>query len=289
MRSKGGLGRGLSALIPAGNGVQQVDVDLIAPNSEQPRGPVDSTTLQELAQSIGEHGVLQPLIVTAVTSTNGATSYQLIAGERRLQAARLAGLQRVPVLLREATERQRLELALVENIQRADLTPLEEAQAYRRLIDDFSLTQAEVAQRVGRSRVAVANSVRLLGLSDAIRARLAAGEISAGHARALLGLEDEEQRLQLLALVVARGLNVRQTEALVQTARTQTTRGPEKRVAEPDPERDALEEQLRAALATQVRLLPGRRGGRIIIRYYDDDDLQGVLRVLLQGYEQREG
>jgi ParB family chromosome partitioning protein len=284
MRPKGGLGRGLSALIPtSADGVQQVDIDLVAPNPEQPRRRIASDELAELSESIREHGIIQPLLVTRVPSEGGAASYQLIAGERRLQAARLAGLARVPVLVREATEIERLELALVENLQRADLAPLDEAQAFRRLIDEFGLTQDEAARRVGKGRVAVANAMRLLGLDEQSRARLASGEISAGHARALLGAADGGARERILALIAEKGLSVRQTEALVQAARQQPTEPKAKRRATADPEREALEERLQRALATQVQFMPGRRGGRIVIRYYGDDDLQELLAVLLRG------
>ena len=285
-RGKEALGRGLEALIPrAPDGLQQVDVDLVAPNPEQPRTYLDPVALQELCDSIREHGLLQPLVVTRVISPTGAASYQLIAGERRLQASRLAGLTRVPVVVREATDVNRLELALVENLQRADLGPLEEAQAFRRLIEDHGLTQDEVARRVGRGRAAVANSVRLLGLSGAIQSSLASGEISAGHARALLGAEEDDTRQRLLGLVRERGLNVRQTEALVRAARDRRVTAPSFKPTKPsaDPEREALEERLSAALSTQVQLQPGRAGGRIVIRYYGDEDLQEILDVLLRG------
>jgi ParB family transcriptional regulator, chromosome partitioning protein len=286
--SRGTLGRGLDALIPRSpEGVQQVDIDRIAPNPEQPRTSTDPAALEELSQSIREHGLLQPLIVTRQVSSTGAFSYQLIAGERRLQAARLAGLERVPVFVREVTDQGRLELALVENLQRADLGPLEEAKAYQRLIDDFGLTQEEVAQRVGRGRVAVANAVRLLGLSPAIKASLTKGEITAGHARALLGADDETARLRILDLIREQNLNVRQAEALVRAEREQRSTLPSARTAARSPDRElaALEEQLSAALSTQVQLFPGRRGGRIVIRYYGDEELQEILTVLLQGRE----
>ncbi|MGI8549732.1 MAG: ParB/RepB/Spo0J family partition protein [Dehalococcoidia bacterium] len=285
MRAKGGLGRGLAALIPAGEvGVQQVDVDLIAPNPEQPRGSIDPESLLELTASIHEHGVLQPLIVSQTTLDSGTLRYCLIAGERRLQAARLAGLEQVPVVVREVTSAERLELALVENLQRADLSPLEEAFAYRRLVDEFRLTQEEVGRRVGRGRVAVANSIRLLGLDEATRARLAEGKISEGHARALLGTDGESARAEILQHVVDQGLSVRQTESLVKAVReADQPRRVKAELSAPDREAEALEERLRAALATQVQLLQGRRGGRIVIRYYNDEDLQELLAVLLRG------
>jgi ParB family chromosome partitioning protein len=281
---RGGLGRGLAALLPSSaEPVQQVDVDLIAPNPEQPRRQFEPQALAELTESVRQHGILQPLIVTRDVAAGGAASYQLIAGERRLQAARRAGLTRVPVVVRDAREMERLELALVENLQRADLTPLEEAEAFRRLVDEFGLTQEEVGRRLGRGRVAVANALRLLGLSPTIKASLASGEISAGHARALLGAEAEADRLRILELIRTRGLSVRQTEGLVRALRPDTERPRRRADPERDEERAALVERLRAALATQVELRPSRRGGSIVIRYYDNDDLQELIDLLLRG------
>ena len=279
---KGGLGRGLGALIPTFTpGVEAVDVDLIVSNPHQPRAYVDPESLSELAESIREHGVIQPLLVTRVQPEGGGPAvYQLIAGERRLQAARLAGLARVPVVVKEATSSEVLELALVENLQRADLNPLEEAQAFRRLVDEFGLTQESIAARVGRSRAAVANALRLLSLSDDLKASLARGEISEGHARALLGIPNETQRRQAWQKVVERGLSVRETEALVRhwpaAARTKSPR------RRPDPEVAELEERLRAALGTRVSLRRGRRGGRLTIHFYSDEELQALLGRLLK-------
>jgi ParB family transcriptional regulator, chromosome partitioning protein len=278
---KSGLGRGLGALIPTFTpGVEAVDVDLIVSNPHQPRAHFDPESLSELAQSIGEHGVIQPLLVTRVQPEgDGPAVYQLIAGERRLQAARLAGLTRVPVVVKEASSSELLELALVENLQRADLNALEEAQAFRRLLDEFGLTQEGVAARIGRSRTAVANTLRLLTLSEELKASLARGEISEGHARALLGLADEAQRRQAWRKVVERGLSVRETEALVRrwpaASRTRTAR------QRPDPDVSDLEQRLRAALGTRVSLRRGRRGGRLTIHFYSDEEFQALLDRLL--------
>lgn len=289
--SRTGLGRGLGALIPGSGGADEVDIDLIASNPEQPRLRMDEGALDELAASVREHGILQPLVVTRQVADSGAVSYRLIAGERRLHAARRAGLARVPVVVRETTPRGLLELALVENVQRADLGPLEEAQAYRRLVDEFGLTQEAVAQRVGKSRVAVANTLRLLALPDAIRDGLAAGRITEGHARALLGLPDEEGRLRLYAEVVAGGLTVRETEELVRRLREErpppssptpkTGGGRAARLGVRDPDLAAVEERLRTALGTQVRLERSRNGGRIVIQFYGDEDLEALLERLL--------
>ena len=213
---RGGLGRGLDALIPAfGEGAAatlDIDIDAIVPNPYQPRVEIDQEALETLAASIRVHGVIQPLVVTHGQERG---RYVLIAGERRWRAARLAGLGAVPAVVKEAVPRAMLELALVENVVRADLSPLEEAAAYRQLIDDFGLTQAAVAERVGRSRVSVTNTLRLLALPDRVQRALGAGEISEGHARALLGLATAADQVAALEWVLEKGLSVRQTEELV--------------------------------------------------------------------------
>lgn len=282
MTAKRGLGRGLGALIPtSAPEAETLDVDLIISNPHQPRSAVDPESLAALTESIREYGVIQPLLITRVQPEGGGPDvYQLIAGERRLQAARLAGLARVPVIVKEATSGEMLELALVENLQRADLNPLEEAQAFRRLVGEFGLTQETVAARVGRSRTAVANALRLLTLSDDLKASLAAGEVSEGHARALLGLSSEPQRRQAWQRVVERGLSVRETEAMVrQWPAAAPTKAPRRR---PDPEVVDLEERLRAALGTRVSLRRGRRGGRLTIHFYSDEELEALLGRLLE-------
>jgi ParB family chromosome partitioning protein len=276
-----GLGRGLSALIPPGvsGRVEEVDIDLIVPNPHQPRLEISDESLEELTQSIGEHGVLQPLVVSVGGGDGG---YQLVAGERRLLAARRAGLGRVPVVVREASSGELLELALVENLQREDLRPLEEAQAYRRLADDFGMTQEGIASRVGRSRAAVANAMRLLGLSEEMRASLASGEISEGHARALLGLEDEAARSEAWRNVMARGLTVRETEELVRAGgpggRSRPARRGSKRS---DPEIVALETRVRESVGTKVELRRRSDGrGRLVLHFYSDEELEGLLARL---------
>ncbi len=296
-----GLGRGLSALIPqtqamrpeeadrpeAGAGAVQrsgavtVDIDLIAPNPRQPRSAIDPETVSELAESIRQHGILQPLVVSRRERAGAGVSYQLIAGERRLHAARAAGLLRVPVVVREATPQEQLELALVENIQRADLNPLEEALAFQRLGAEFGLTQEALARRVGRSRTAVANTLRLLGLAEEIKASLAVGEISEGHARALLGLTDPAQRIQLWRQIVERGLSVRQTEALVRRLREQPA-APRQTRRTADPELAHWAERLQSALGTTVQIERGRRGGRVVIQFYSDEELTALLESLLR-------
>jgi len=273
-----GLGRGLAALIPTttGGGVEEVDPDLIVPNPHQPRAAFSEESLQELVESVREHGVIQPLIVSAGDSPG---VYQLIAGERRLRAAKLAGLARVPVVVKDVSDRELLEIALVENLQREDLNALEEAQAYRRLADDFGLTQEAIASRVGRSRTAVANSMRLLSLSDEMKSSLSAGEISEGHARALLGLDVEPTRREAWRQVVDRGLTVRQTEELVRhwSKARQTAARPQP--GGRSPETASLEDRLRAALGTKVELQRGAKGrGRLVVHFYSDEELEALLR-----------
>lgn len=279
-KRRSGLGRGLEALIPStAPAVETVDVDLIVPNPHQPRASLGEESLRELAESVREHGMLQPLLVSRIEVPGRVTTYQLIAGERRLAAARMAGLERVPVVMREAASGELLELALVENLQRADLNPLEEAGAFRRLQQEFGLSQEAIASRVGRSRAAIANSLRLLGLSAEMRASLASGEISEGHARALLGLEEGDERRRAWRLVVDGGLSVRQTEELVRS----WPRGGGKRrrtAAGRSAELAGLEERLRTSLGTRVSLSRGRRGGRIVIHFYSDEELEALVERL---------
>jgi ParB family chromosome partitioning protein len=276
-----GLGRGLAALIPATRGgVDEVDIDLVVPNPEQPRTAFNEDTLGDLVESIREHGVLQPLLVSELPQ--GGT-YQLVAGERRLRAARMAGLERVPVVIKEAASRELLELALVENLQREDLSPLEEAQAYRRLADEFGMTQEAIAGRVGKSRAAVANALRLLGLDGELRNSLVAGEITEGHARALLGIEDASERRRAWRQVVDGGLTVRQTEELVRRWGRAPATSTRAEAQPPPPGREvaAIEERLRNALGTKVEVQRASSGkGRIVVHFYSDEELNGVLQRL---------
>jgi len=272
-----GLGRGLEALIPNLQPiVDEVDIDLIAPNPQQPRSVFDAATLAELAESIREHGIIQPLIVSRPAGDYAAATYQLITGERRLLAARQAGLKRVPVIVKEASPQALLELALVENLQRQDLGPLEEAAAFRRLGDEFGLTQEAIATRVGRSRPAIANSLRLLSLPDEIQASLARGEITAGHARALLGIEDRAEQRRTWRRIVEGGLTVRDAEAMAK-GRTRTgRRAPRAQSAD----LAAIEERMRASLGTKVELRKGRKGGRVVIHFFSDEELDALIERL---------
>ncbi|MGI9254883.1 MAG: ParB/RepB/Spo0J family partition protein [Thermomicrobiales bacterium] len=281
---KGGLGRGLGALIPtldaprATPSTLDVDINAFEPNPYQPRTMLDSAALDALAASIRAHGIIQPLVVTAGVEQG---RYIIIAGERRWRAARIAGLTSVPVVVKDAAPRAMLELALVENVVRADLSPLEEAAAYRQLIDDFGLTQAAVAERVGRSRVSVTNTLRLLGLPDAVLDALAAAEITEGHARALLGLPAAPDQVAALEQVVQRGLSVRQTEELVRRwAERDPNPAPDSgRVRPVDPNLQSAVTRFERALGTRVSLKPGKSGGgALTIHYGSDEELDAIYR-----------
>jgi ParB family chromosome partitioning protein len=290
---KRGLGRGLSALImdserreagpeggPSAGGVQLVRTDRLAPNPRQPRAQFDPMTLQELADSIRTHGILQPLVVTA--DPEGGTCFWLIAGERRWRAAQLAGVEEVPVIVREVSSQQLLEWALVENVQRADLNPLEEAAAFQSLMVEFGLTQSEVAERVGKSRPAVANTVRLLSLPAPVQQAVVDGKISAGHARALLGLADSAAMVELFFQVVERDLTVRQTEALVRRwAAPPAQAASVERSDEVQSYFQQMENRFRSALATKVTLSRNPDGaGRLVVHFYSDEDLESIYRLI---------
>jgi ParB family chromosome partitioning protein len=258
--------------------VTQIPVSAITPNPMQPRTVLDPDALADLAASIREHGLIQPLIVTK----QGPERYQLIAGERRWQASRMAGLATVPVIIKEATPQQVLELALVENIQRADLNPLEEATAFRQLVEEFGLTQEQVAERVSKSRVAVTNTMRLLRLPAEVKQALADGTIREGHARALLALSTAEAQIAALKTVVRQDLSVRQTEELVRRLQAEP---PAKKAEHPvSPEALSLEEEFRDTLGTKVNLYRNRKGrGRLVIHFYSEEELQTIYDVIVGG------
>jgi ParB family chromosome partitioning protein len=282
MSTRRGLGKGLEALIPVTGeseaGLTQIPVAAITPNPMQPRTAFDAEAMADLAASIAKHGLIQPLIVTQ----QGPERYQLIAGERRWQAARMSGLATVPVIIKEATPQEALELALVENIQRADLNPLEEASAFRQLVHEFGLTQEQVAERVGKSRVAVTNTMRLLRLTAEVKQALADGTIREGHARALLALPTAEAQVAALKVVDAKALSVRQTEELV---RRLLAEPPPSKQREPvSPETQALEEDFREMLGTKVNLHRNRKGqGRLVIHFYSEEELQTIYDVIVGG------
>lgn len=281
-----GLGRGLEQLIPpgaatlssvlSGPSVREIPVGSISPNPLQPRSQFDEASLQELARSILEYGVLQPLVVEPAED-----GYHLVAGERRLRAAQLAGLATVPAVIRPAgPDRARLEMALVENLQRRDISPLDEARAFTRLCDEFGLTQEAVAQQLGRSRSAVANTIRLLQATPEVQLALAEERVSAAHVRALLGISDPLLQTKTLAHVLARHLSVRDTERLVARLVSRQLTAPP-RSAQPDPEMAALEAALAMRLSTRVKIQSRARGrGRIVIEYFSPDELSGLCEVL---------
>lgn len=289
MARKTGLGRGLDALIPSGppegqfqvegmgtSGVTRISINAIEPNPHQPRTHFDPDELAELAASIMEHGVLQPVLVTRSESPG---KYTLIAGERRWLAARTAGLNEVPALVREANEQERVELALIENVQRADLGALETAEAYRQLAEDFNLAHEQIAARVGKSRTSVTNTLRLLKLPEAIRKSLADGQISEGHARALLALATPQAQAAALQSILKNHLNVRQTEELVQKlSGLKPEHTPKKSVP---PEISALEARLRDGLSTKVTLNQSRKGGTLVIHYYSQEELDSLVERIL--------
>jgi len=288
-RRKSGLGKGLDALIPAAeeeapvtaaaSGIVEVRLSSITPNPHQPRSPIRDQDLVELAASIEEHGVIQPLIVAKTVD-----GYQLIAGERRWRAARLAGLPQVPAVVKDAAPKEMLELALVENVQRADLNALEEAQAYHQLMDAFGLTQEEVAKRVGKSRTAVANTLRLLNATRAVKEALLANRISEGHARALLGLEKAEAQESALGVVQNKRLSVRQTEELVRRRlgeEKRPKRKPSPKTRARKAETKGLEDDFRRALGTKVDLMREGEGGRLVIHFYSDEELDALYERIV--------
>jgi len=293
-----GLGRGLSSLIPPKNakisepkkdfnyfgavdkaaepsqqpvssgGVQEIDLIRIAPNPHQPRMNFDGERMQELAASIREHGIIQPLVVTK----NGNV-YEIIAGERRFQAAKLAGLKTVPVIIRDATQQQKLELAIIENIHRHDLNPIEEAKSYVKLAAEFDLSQEAVAQKVGKSRSAIANKERLLKLPIEIQKALIENKITEGHAKAILAIEQPEKQRALFEMIMKNNLTVRQTEDKTKEVSVRT----HKRVISVDPEIKRIEDMLAGTLKTKVKIVKSGDGGKIIVDYYSKEELNNIL------------
>jgi ParB family chromosome partitioning protein len=277
------LGRGLSALIPetpapasppAADRSLEIDTDLLRPNKFQPRTHVDDERIEELSRSIRTNGIIQPILVRKVEH-----GYEIVAGERRWRAAQRAGLLKVPVVVRDIPEDRLLAVALIENIQREDLNPIEEAVAYRRLSDEFHLTQEQIADAVGKDRSSIANYVRLLRLPQEVRANVASNTLSMGHARALLSLSDERAQLRLAHDVVARSLSVRETEALVKKAGEPAAAKPEKPV---DVHTRAAEEKLRLTLGTRTRIVRKGKGGRIEIDFTSEDELQRIYELLTE-------
>ena len=274
------LGRGLSALIPdspapaAADRSLDVDTDLLRPNRFQPRTHMDDERIEDLARSIRANGIIQPIIVRRVDG-----GFEIIAGERRWRAAQRAGLLKVPVVVREIPEERLLAVALIENIQRQDLNPIEEGQAYRRLADEFHLTQDEIADAVGKDRSSIANYVRLLRLPQEVRSNVASGALSMGHARALLAITDDAAQLQLARDVVTGNLSVRETEALIR--RVQQPPVPTAEIPK-DVHTRAAEDKLRLSLGTRVSIVRRRKGGRIEIEFGNEDELQRIYEYLTE-------
>ncbi|ARU60892.1 stage 0 sporulation protein J [Tumebacillus avium] len=273
-----GLGRGLEAIFnsnPKGDEpVSSVAVAELRPNPYQPRRVFDDEKIEELAASIREHGVIQPLIVRVAVR-----GYEIVAGERRLRASKLAGLSEVPVVVRDFTDRQMNEIALIENLQREDLNPIEVAEAYQSLMEKFDMTQDVMAKKVGQSRSHVANMLRLLNLPGEIREHVSRGTLSMGHARALLGLQDKKQQIALAEKAIDEELSVRQVEHLVNRLQNLQQRET-KKVAKPNPVLKQYEEEFRTRLGTGVKIMQGKKRGKIEIEYFSTDDLERILSLL---------
>jgi len=279
-----GLGRGLDALISSANTVEEaknsvveLKINDIDPNTRQPRKTFDQERLEALAESIKEHGVVQPIIVKSEGSR-----YVIVAGERRWRAAKLAGLKTIPAIIKDMTSREVMEIALIENLQREDLNPIEEAEAYQRLIEEYSMTQEEVAKLVGKSRTAVANSVRLLSLSKEIKEMITDGRLTSGHARALITVSDEKKQLNLANQIIEKGLNVRDAEKLAsmedKKQKKNRKQKPADRIAA---EFKNLEDKLRSVYGTKVSLYDGNGKGKIVIEYYSDEEFDRIIDLLL--------
>jgi ParB family chromosome partitioning protein len=277
------LGRGLSALIPdapspaaapAADRSMEIDIDLLRPNKFQPRTQIDDDRIEDLSRSIRSNGMIQPIVARKVDG-----GYEIIAGERRWRAAQRAGLLKVPIVVRDIPEDRLLAVALIENIQREDLNPIEEAFAYRRLSDEFHLTQEQIADAVGKDRSSIANFVRLLRLPQEVRASVASNALTMGHARALLGLSDEGAQLRVARDIVARSLSVRETEALIRKAVQPADAKTEKAT---DVHTRAAEEKLRLALGTRARIVRKGKGGRIEIDFTSEDELQRIYELLTE-------
>ena len=284
-KKKTGLGKGLDALISSeGYGVgagqskkvQEIPLDDIKLNPYQPRTDIDAEKLEELANSIKQHGIIQPIIVSKLSDNK----YQMIAGERRLRASKLAGIKKIPAVIAEYTDEQAAEIALIENLQREDLNPYEEAYAYKKLIDDFGLTQEQLAERIGKSRTAVTNILRLLKLPEEILLMLKEGSLSTGHARAILALKEEKLQKEIGEKVIKKQLSVRQTEKLIKNIMKE--RDNNKKTTGQSPEIIEIQERLQSALAAKVMIKEKRGKGKIEIEFYTADDLSRILDIILQ-------
>ncbi|TZE80754.1 ParB/RepB/Spo0J family partition protein [Calorimonas adulescens] len=273
-----GLGKGLQALIPETDTTpaNEISIDEIIPNENQPRKDFDEEALASLTESVRQYGVLQPILVTP---TDGG--YRIVAGERRYRAAKAAGLEKIPAVVRTITEEEVMELALIENLQREDLNPIEEARAYRTLMEEYSLTQEEIAKIIGKSRPAIANSLRLLNLEPRVREFVEAGRLSAGHAKALLGVENPAKQYEVALKVMNEDLSVRETEKIVSKLVEQNRAKSKKtREVKKDPIIKNIEDRLEKALGTKVQINTGKKGGKIYIEYYSNEELERIIEVI---------
>ncbi len=278
MMNKRGLGKGLGALIPESaetdkDSVIEIRITDIEANEGQPRKTFDDNALADLSESIKEHGVVQPIIVR-----KDGNNYRIVAGERRWRASRIAGKRTIPAIVKECTDLEAMELALIENLQREDLNAIEEAVAYKSLIEEYNMTQEDISRKIGKSRPAIANSLRLLQLPQEIRDMIAGGKISQGHARALLGITEKNRQMEMAEKIIAQQLNVRQVEKLAQEAKP-------KKKSEPNPvdykiEIKQLEERLKTALGTKVKIHHKTNRGKIEIEYYSNDEFDRILELL---------
>lgn len=287
-QKKRGLGKGLGSLIPQNqndnkpvktnrekqlpNRVVEININSISPNPHQPRKVFSENELNDLAASIKIHGVLQPITITSI----GPNTYELIAGERRLQASKKAGLKMIPAIVKKADEKQKFELAIIENIQRHNLNPIEEALAYKKLVSEFNLSQEEAAKRVGKKRATVANTIRLLALPEQIQRAISEGKITAGHAKALLALDTQEKQVQYFNNIINLGLSVRETEETIKEVKTKKTNRVAKDAAVID-----LEEKLQNKFGTKTKINLKKEGGDIVISFFSRDDLKSILDKLL--------
>ncbi len=278
---KPALGRGLEALIPdiepeVEGGITEIDINEIQPNKEQPRKKFDEDKLKQLAESIKEHGVVQPVIVK-----KEGEFYSLIAGERRWRAARIAGIRKIPAIIKDFTNNEVMEISLIENLQREDLNPIEEAEAYARLINEFNMTQEDIANKIGKSRSAVANILRLINLDERVRKFVYEDVLSEGHARALINIDDKDVQYETAKKIIDENLNVRQSEKLVKkillSKIIEKRRKPQKKN---EPYINDIQEKLKNHLGTKVRVTYGRKKGKIEIEYYSYDDLERLMNLL---------
>jgi len=277
--SKRGLGRGLEALIPiidkSEENIQEIEVERIVANDKQPRKSFDESKLDELAESMKQHGVLQPVILR-----KKGNLYELVAGERRWRAAAKAGIEKIPAIIKELSDAEVMEIALIENLQREDLNPLEEAMAYKTLMDDFGLTQEELSKRVGKSRSQIANTVRLLNLDGEIQNLISQNKLTAGHARALLSIQDNVTRLKLAKKINQEALSVRQTEQLVKKITKENKKEEDKGPKEINPVINDITEKLQRFLGTKVKIKGNEKKGKIEIEYYSGEELERILDLI---------